>query len=198
MEGCARWIQFLNEAFGNEKYITGLQEFFGSCLSSRQFGKMLIIVGPPASGKTIITNVLVAMVGEENVCRNPLSRFKSPFTRAEMSQKRVNVSEGDCCKDFKCAYVSGITLGDHIGASFKYKPPFIFIPEIKLVSVQQELPSGIDQSHRFFRRLLIVKLQQPTNPDPNLLSQLGMELIAIKAWAEEGLRRLETNGGYTV
>ena len=93
--------------------------------------------------------------------------------------------------------LKAILHGDPLTASFKFKPPFIFTPEIKLVSIQRELPAGLDKSPGIFRRMLIVQLRQPTNREDNLLSQLKMELAEIKAWAEEGLRRLEKNGNFS-
>ena len=63
------WLRFVREVFPDPIAAALLQDWFGYLLlpdTSQE--KMLLMVGPPRSGKGTIQKVLTELVGRSNVC----------------------------------------------------------------------------------------------------------------------------------
>src|SRR5262249_854789 len=75
------WLRFLAVLGPDDaEAIATLQEWFGySLLLDTRQHKILLIVGPPRSGKGTIARVLRALVGEDNVCGPTMSGLGGPF-----------------------------------------------------------------------------------------------------------------------
>jgi putative DNA primase/helicase len=76
-----RWLQFMEEIWpDDETSIRTLQEWFGYCLlpdTSQQ--KMLMMIGPPRSGRGTACRVLRALVGPGNVAYPSLASLAGNF-----------------------------------------------------------------------------------------------------------------------
>ena len=78
---CDEWHKFLLSLWPDDpESITTLQEWFGYLLlpDTRQH-KLLMLIGPPRSGKGTITRVLQLLLGEGNVASPTLSSLAGPF-----------------------------------------------------------------------------------------------------------------------
>ena len=118
-EKSVEWLKFLESVWpGDQQSVDLLQEWFGYLLTpdvSRQ--KMLLVVGPPRSGKGTIQTVLTKIVGEANVLSSnlhamtesfgfenwigktvamiPDCRVSSQSDSAIITEKLLNISGGD-------------------------------------------------------------------------------------------------------
>ncbi|WP_155890827.1 DUF5906 domain-containing protein [Desulfuromonas sp. TF] len=193
---CPNWLKFLEEVVGNEEEIRLLQEFFGSCLAPETYGRMLLMVGSAASGKSVLVSVVASVLGSERVGYHPLFHLKDPFVRADLSEKRLNVSCEDVAKGIDQSYLKAFIAGDLLNASFKYKPYFSFRPETKFVSMLNYLP---ENPPAIARRLLVVHCPRQFRREDmsvDLDRKLAEEREGILAWLEEGLERLRKRGGF--
>ncbi len=203
---CPRWEQTLNEIFAPDAdkadKIALLQEWFGYCLvpDTRQH-KFLWLVGGGGNGKSLVLDVLEAIVGRDNINHAQLERLDKGAVRAELEGKLVNISS-EMSPDATVGdgYLKQIVAGDPIEAERKYERPFSFVPFCRLVGATNELPRLLDQSHGFARRALFLTFNRRfTEAEQNreLLSELRSELPGILAWSVRGLQRLRVQGKFT-
>lgn len=202
---CDRWKAFLEESIGQPEMIRQVQEFFGYCMTnSTAYGKSLLLVGPGQNGKSVLTKVLGAVVGIENICflDAPASRFGS-LERRILHEKALCVVYGsDFSKEF-LAYFKAIVTGDSINACDGEGNFFVFRPRCKVVIETNQWPRPMDAGMAA-RLLPIVFTRQFSDfgsgrkADPFLYQKLYFdELPGIMAWSLEGLDRLISQGGFT-
>src|SRR5262249_57691869 len=90
----AGWLAFVREMVeGDDERIAVLQEWFGLCLTpDTSFHKLLIMDGDGGNGKSVVLDVLAAMVGEANVSNVPLELFDQRFQLTPTLGKLVNIA----------------------------------------------------------------------------------------------------------
>ncbi len=78
---CPRWLKFLDEIFsGDEQSIAALGEWIGyNLLPDVSQHKMLMLIGPARSGKSIVGRILQQLVGELNSANPTLADLAGPF-----------------------------------------------------------------------------------------------------------------------
>ena len=92
------WLTFLSQLWPKDaKCIETLQEWFGYCLTqdTRQH-KMLLIVGPPRSGKSTIARILAEIVGKHNVIGQQMSSFRGEFALQPLLGKTPGRTHHEC------------------------------------------------------------------------------------------------------
>ena len=204
---CPRWEQTLKEIFApdadKDAKIALLQEWFGYCLvpDARQ-NKFLWLVGGGGNGKSLVLDVLAAIIGNDNISHAQLERLDRGPVRAELEGKLVNISS-EMSPDATVGdgYLKQITGGDPIEAERKYERPFSFSPYCRLIGATNELPRLLDQSDGFARRALFLTFNRrfaEEEQNRNLMNELRAELPGILAWSVRGLQRLRAQGNFTI
>lgn len=199
-----KWLQFIDEVFkgdedANEKAML-IQEWFGYCLDrSLNLHKALVLYGDGGNGKSVILDVLAAMVPyhtrlewhELNEQRN-LERLAGSWVNiaTEISYKDNTGTTG-----FKKA-----VAGETLTANPKYKKPFDFKPYAKFAFATNGLPMVDDVSNGVFRRLMVISLNNSFvgRENWNLTNELLKEMPGIIQWAITGLNRLHKNRAFTI
>ena len=215
------FLKALNEIFdGNEDSITTLQEFFGYVfLNDCRYHTALVQLGVGGNGKSVITEVLSALVGGLNdegrglVSHTMLSKFSKDFRLMNLKNSWVNISsETDIRVDGAEANFKLITAGETVEDSYKGKDPVNFVPRTKLIVNCNEFPLFRDKSRGLTRRLLFLDfpVNFVKNPregcnekqlDPNLVERITsnqQEMAGILNWALDGLKRILQNKGFTI
>ncbi|HLR65532.1 MAG TPA: phage/plasmid primase, P4 family [Virgibacillus sp.] len=200
---CSVFQQFLTTLFHDVKTIEFVQEWFGYTLStSHKANAFLIGVGSGANGKSTLFDVLVRLVGIENVASAPLSNFNSDFGLEPLVGKKLNLATESDVDAFKTGKLKALTAGEDISINRKNKMEITTKLPAKLVFLVNELPLLTDDSFGFERRLLILPFDKtflPHEQDKDLPKKLNAELEGILSWALEGLKRLiENNYNFTV
>ena len=190
---CPRWIQFLEEIFPEdpEKAKT-LQSYFGYCLlPDCRYQKCLFLVGSGANGKSVTIDILVGILGEENVCSLPLQLFGERFLIGQLRDKLVNVASELSTNrpvdtaNFKDAVTGGLLMADQ-----KHGKPFSFYPIAKHIFSMNEVPKITDKSYGFQRRPIVLTFNERfegSRRDPQLTKKLLAERDGIFNWMLEGL-----------
>lgn len=200
---CARWLQFLGETIQDQQTIMALQEFFGYCLvSSTRFQKCLFMFGPGADGKSIVLDVLTALLGEQNCSAVGLKDLEKEFYRASLFGKRLNVSAEFDSGAFTSEWFKKLIDGSLVSACFKHKDFFEFRFDGKIVFASNRFPKVLDNSDGYWRRLLPIQFKRQfltvaSGKDLNLIDKLLAELDGIFAWSLAGLERLYEQGEFT-
>jgi|GEM_PF-610672 len=194
---CSRFLRFLDEVFeGDEQRVMLVQEMLGYCLTPEtRAHKSFILTGAGANGKSVLIDVLEALVGKENVSHVPLGELSKPFSRADIVGKLVNVSSENEVEGSKLntQYFKNLVAGDEVRVERKYEQGFSYRPICKLVFAVNKLPDSRDKSHGFYRRLVLIpfdRIFSGEDDDKHLLEKLLAELPGIFNFAVEGLRRL--------
>ncbi|MBQ7217123.1 MAG: toprim domain-containing protein [Synergistaceae bacterium] len=215
------FLPALHQIFdGNEDSITTLQEFFGYCLlNDCRYHKALFALGVGGNGKSVVTDVLRAMLGGLNqegrglVSATMLSKLGKDFRTMVLKNSWVNISsETDIRLDGAEANFKIITSGEPIEDSYKGKDPVTFMSRTKLIINCNEFPIFNDKSKGLSRRILFVEFpvnfvdepREGTNErklDPDLVARITgnqEEMAAILLWAMQGLKRILKNKGFTI
>jgi P4 family phage/plasmid primase-like protien len=204
---CELWKRTLKEIFqvdeDSKEKLEFLQEWFGYCLIPKShLHKFLWMVGPGANGKSLILNVLSAVVGDANISYAHLDRLDKGHVRASLLHKLVNISsEMKINTKIADGYLKEIVAGDSIEADAKFQPLFSFRPYVRLVGATNELPALKDFSEGFRRRAIILtfnRILKEEEQDKYREEKILKELSGILVWAIEGLKRLMKNSLLTV
>jgi len=163
---CDRWDRFLHEIFEgdpdqNDKIML-VYQMVGYCLLSFcPFEKFFLMVGNGANGKSVILEIIKAVVGIENVASVQPSEFENRFQRGHLHGRLVNlvteVAEGTKIAD---AQLKAITSGELTTAEHKGKTPFEFEAYATCIFATNHLPSTRDFSDALFRRAIILKFNR--------------------------------------
>lgn len=196
---CKRWEKFLDETIECGAVINEVQKFFGYCLTREtRHEKALLLIGPGGDGKSKLLDILQAMVGEENCSAASMGALEDQFYVSMLIDKLVNVSTEVESKAFSSDIFKAIVSGDRICAAFKQKDPFTFRPWCKLAFSSNKFPRIRDNSDGFFRKIMVVEMNQQfvkTGKDDKFLGEkLLAELSGIFAWALDGLNLLQEVG----
>lgn len=206
---CPLWEQCLNDWFGNDldadEKIQALQMFFGYVLLPHaKFKKALFCFGLPNTGKSVVNQVLVELVGQKNTCIIPLERMGNPRDLAAIKGKLLNVV-GELSYDTLVSdggFKQLVSTQEPILIDQKYKEAELYIPICKHAVFTNALPIINDYTEATYNRLLIIEFRHAIpewEQDKALLSKLKDEMQGIVSWAVEGAKLLvEANGHFVV
>lgn len=176
-----------------------LQEWFGYVLSGRlDLQKMLLLVGPPRSGKGTIARILTELIGRANTAAPTLAGMASNFGMAPLIGKSLGIvgdarlqSQGQEAVVERLLSISG---QDSITVDRKNREAWTGTIGARLMILSNELPRFGDASGAVASRFVILTLEKSFlgTEDIELGDRLHAELPAILAWALDGLRRLDT------
>jgi putative DNA primase/helicase len=200
------WLAFLGQLWPNDRWcVETLQEWFGYCLTadtSQQ--KILLLVGPPRSGKGTIARVLQGLVGKNNVAGPTLSGLATGFglsglvgkTVAVISDARLSARADSAIVVERLLSISG---EDTLTVDRKYRELCDVKLTTRLMILTNELPRVADSSGALARRMLLLRLTESflDREDSTLTDRLVAELPGILLWAIEGWRRLQERGRFT-
>lgn len=204
---CANFVAFLQSIWAGDtdrdEKIRFMRQWMGYLLvadASKQ--KMVILKGEGSNGKSVLMDVVRAVIGEANTASANVDRFRMSYVRATLEGKLLNlsadlpkrgaVSDGD---------LKAIVSGDSIEVSPKHKPSYAIKPFARLMVATNNMPPSRDTTDGYFRRLVILNFNRKfseAQQEPNLLASLLGELPGIVAWAVEGLYDLRNEGRFTV
>lgn len=201
-----QFLRFVHEIFqGDRDSIYLLQEFFGYTLTAdTKYHQMLFLFGPTRSGKGVLSRVLTALLGAENVAAPTLSSLATTFGLSPlMDCSLAIVSDARLSGRHDLAQIVEnlltITGDDRTTINVKYRAPVTVKLPIKFMIVSNELPRLSDASAAIADRFLILQTRQSFlgREDRDLERRLLNELPGILLWAIAGAHRLASQGRFT-
>jgi putative DNA primase/helicase len=200
-------IQYFNEIFNNQQdCLRLLQEWFGYHLTlDMSFEKMMILRGPPRSGKGTILGILMAMLGDDQVVSTELSALTTDFgysplvgkSAAFLPDAKVGWKRNIGAATEKLLQVIG---GDPVGVNAKFKS---IRSAVRLtckftmaVNIIPEIPDG---ARALESRLNILSFPNSYvgKEDWGLKRRLARSAHKLIPWALQGLKRLRERGEFT-
>lgn len=200
------WLAFLNGLWPDDPgSINLLQEWFGYCLSGETgLQKMLVMIGPPRSGKGTIAYVLGSLLGAGQSCGPTLASLSSDFGLAEVADKSLAII-GDARvsrhadREAIVERLLAITGEDLVSVNRKYRAPFSGILPTRIMIMSNETPSLSEASGALAARMLFLRMRESHigSEDTGLRARLISDLQGVLSWSLEGARRLFTSGSFT-
>lgn len=197
---CPKWVEFLNQVLDNDPDLVALvQQMFGYCLThSLKYQKFFILHGPGANGKSVVLEILEAMLGQKNVSHLSLDQFSDRFSLGAMEGKLANIyADLEELEKVDEGRIKTLTCGEAIQIDRKYKEPRPMYPTAKLVFSTNSLPNLRDRSQGIWRRLIVIPFEvtiPESQQDKGLADKLKTELSGIFNWAVEGFKKLQQQG----
>lgn len=200
----SRFMEMIRTTFaGVEEQIPLIQEIFGYCFLRNYFIEALFFfVGNGGNGKTLLLNILSALLGGSEHCSyltfKELSEPKNENMLYDLFGKSANIC-GDTGKQKlkETDILKKATGNDWIRARRLYKEKFDFKNYAKIILSFNKLPEVDDFSDGFKRRLRIVEFPnqfkegvEGTNKNLDREIIENGEMDGVFLWALEGLKRL--------
>ncbi|WP_372367710.1 phage/plasmid primase, P4 family [Candidatus Uabimicrobium sp. HlEnr_7] len=194
---CPQWKNFLNDLLFSPETLQRLQEWFGYILTpSTKIQKALFLKGDGANGKSVILEVIGALLGE--YCgHSEITKLEERFNRVNIRGKLVNIStDVDTTTTLNDTFKK-LVAGEPITGEFKGKDSFEFRPFCRYIFAANDYIPSRDKGNSFFRRIDIItfsRIFSEAERDEDLAQKIiDSELSGILNWALEGLKRLREN-----
>lgn len=164
--------------------------------------KAAILYGTGANGKSVVFEVVSALLGEENTSNYSLSSLTNDngYYRAQLANKLVNYAS-EINGKLEASIFKQLVSGEPVEARLPYGKPFILRQYAKLIFNANELPKDVEHTNAFFRRFLIIPFNvtiPEKEQDKNLHTKIiENELSGVFNWVLSGLTRLLNNKSFT-
>ena len=205
---CPQWDEFLIEIQPDPVMRELLQEIAGyTLLAGVCFQRFFLFLGPGMNGKGVFTTVIMGVLGSDNCCSIPLSRFGERFALWPLTTRLLNSVAELPATDSRATSLTvaedklkAVVAGDPIEVERKRKDVAMAKPTAKLVFSCNELPRFVDRSNGVWRRLIIAPFDQviaDSKEDTELAGKiLRSEGAGIINWMLEGAIRLLHRGQF--
>lgn len=182
----------------DDELLSCLQEIFGNALiNNTKAERAFFFTGVGSNGKSFCSEVLTEIVGVNNVSNIQLSKFSERFGIEGIVSKTLNIAnENELGGAISTENLKAIISGDTINISRKFKQAINYKSTIKLIFLLNTLPDTLDNTHGYYRKILIVpfnRVFKPEDIDKKLKEKVCTELSGVLNWCLEGAERLINN-----
>lgn len=188
--------RYLSEVLPDQESQQVLSEFMGYIfLRNLKLEKVLFLYGSGRNGKSVMFDIIKAMLGENNMSYYGLQSLTddSGYYRAKLVNKLINWAS-DVGDKLQSNTFKQLASGEPIEARLPYKEPFQLTNICKFAFNTNTLPADVEHTDAFFERFLIIPFNQyikPENRDPKLAEKIiSNELPGVFNWVLDGLNRL--------
>jgi len=196
-----KWLEFLKQILGDDpSKIDILQEYAGYCLDQHSnLETILFLLGRGANGKSVFSNTLHLVIGEDNCETMSLDELRNKNYLADLLGKLVNIAtESQGKSEVYESTLKRLASGEYIKVDRKFKNPFSFKSNCKHIYCLNNLPRVGDKTDAFFRRIISVPFNIQIKREHQVLGlhrQLAEEeRSGILNWMLAGHLRLKRNG----
>ena len=136
------------------------------------------MIGEGSNGKSLFTDILVALIGTQNVCASDWADYGSnQFATADLFDKALAMDTDIQNKKPIQAAVKKAITGDWMSGQFKYKDAFNFLPVATWIGAANQLPQSNDQTFGFFRRWIPIEFPNQFDKNPQFERHLKAECL---------------------
>jgi len=194
---CLMFDQYLERVLPDEESRTLLSEFLGYVfLRDLKLEKILILLGHGHNGKSVLFDIMTALMGAENVSHLGLAPLNFEEKRTPLLGKLLNYGSeltGNVSPDtFK-----KMASGEPMDFRFLYGDIFTSDNYARLAFNANTLPQNVEFTEAFFRRFIIIPFDQTITQEeknPELAKTIiANELSGVMNWVLRGLARMSKN-----
>lgn len=200
------WHRFLDEVLPGKEMQDLLQEVVAATYVDRNLAKIetcTILLGSGANGKSVVFEVVSALLGDDNVSNFSISELiasgKKDACIAECNGKRLNYCSEIRTKEIGAGNADAfkaLVSGEHMMARALYKNYFTARNIPMLMANANKLPNIDENTQAIQRRFIVIPFKAYIpyeKQDKELAANLKKELPGIFNWAMEGLKRLASH-----
>lgn len=199
---CPVFMKFINEALYPED-VQVMKQWFGfQLLREYLIKKAMVLLGARDTGKTVLLEVMINFIGEQNKTGLSLQKIGSTndFVKISLKDKHSNIYDDLSSQDindggnFKVA-----TGGGNISAEEKFGGFYQFRNYAKHMFASNKIPPVKDSDDMaYFSRWMVIRFDnQPENIDLFLKKKIAKENPGILNWALQGLYDLLEKGKFS-
>lgn len=201
---CPVFDKFINSSLNDPELVDVIGEYFGYILNnnSKNHEKALFLYGDGSNGKSTLINIIKALLGNENISVVELTEMGDMLKCALMDGKILNISSDAKKNGLDTSAFKKIVSREPILGKYLFKDIYTIVNIPKLLVAMNKLPySSGDNSHGFYRRLLLVPFTtviKEEDKDYGLEAKvISNELPALLNFAITGMQRLTKQGKFT-
>ena len=203
---CPKFDKFISEVLPTESYHL-IKQIMGYLLVPvTSMRKFFVFLGEGANGKSTLIEVIVVMLGSQNVSHQSLHALaQGRFSKAELFGKLANTCADLEGKDVKSSgLLKQIVSGDSMQYEKKFKDPFSGPATARLLFSANKMPRIDDTSKAVFDRLILMEFPQrfeESEQDKTLVGKLTAEAEVegiLARWALPGLMSLLESGRFVI
>ncbi|WCC43300.1 phage/plasmid primase, P4 family [Tenacibaculum finnmarkense] len=196
---------FLNDVLPEKELQEILAEYLGYVFTKNsvlKLEKVLLLHGTGANGKSVLFEVLMALLGTENVTNYSLQSLtaENGNSRAMLVNKLLNYAS-EINGKLESNIFKLLISGEPVEARLLYKNTQIITDYARFMFNCNELPKEVENTNAFFRRFIILPFRvtiPPHKQDKELSKKIiDTELSGVFNWVLIGLTRLLENKSFT-
>ena len=204
-ETAPQFKKFLDEVLPEPELQNILAEYLACIFVNNKnikIEKVLLLYGTGANGKSVVFDVIMALLGSQNVANHSLQSLTSENSKSRINllDKLLNYSSEINGKlnsnSFKL-----MASGEPIEIPVLYKQSIIATDYARLMFNCNELPKEVENTNAFFRRFIILPFRvtiSPCKQDKELSKRIiENELSGVFNWVLNGLTRLLQNKDFS-
>lgn len=196
--------KFLDRVLPDKTLQHVLLEFIGYCFVKKmKIEKMLLLFGSGRNGKSVVNEVIHALLGSENVTSFSITSLCDPKsqTRPFLENNILNFSQEFGNGKFDIDIFKTIVSNQKIEVKKLYQNPYIVENYGRLASNCNVLPRVTENKDAFYRRLIILPFKEKileAEIDIDLANKIiSRELSGVFNMAIEGMKRLVKQNNFT-
>ena len=164
--------------------------------------KILFLFGGGANGKSVLLNVIIALIGPEQCCEYSLEGLTgSEYQRAMLGNFLLNVSTETSTR-LGADMFKKLASREALPARHPYGRPFNVKDYATSIFAMNELPKEVEQTDGFFRRFAVVPFDVRIPDDeqnPNLAREIiESEMSGVLNYVIEGVESLVAEGTFDI
>jgi putative DNA primase/helicase len=200
------WRTFLNKVTGGDEQLQSfLKRVIGCALTGiTRDHSLFFLYGTGANGKSVFLNTIAGVLRDYHRTA-PIEAFtatsmdRHPTELAGLRGARlVTAVETEEGRQWAESKIKALTGGDKVAARFMRQDFFEFIPQFKLMIAGNHKPGLRSVGEAIRRRLKLIPFTvtiPPAERDDTLAERLKSEWPGILAWAIEGCKDWQRQGG---
>lgn len=196
--------QFLDRVLPEKESQNFLAEYIGYALTNNlKLEQCLLLIGTGANGKSVVFDIVNALLGTENITHYTLSKLcdGDGYYRSMISGKLLNYSSELGTNLSDVDMVKKLISGEPVDARNPYGRPFTVYRYCKFMFNTNSLPTSVEISDAYFRRMNFMQFDvtiPKSEQDPELAKKIiATELDGVLQWVLTGLKRLLATRQFT-
>lgn len=198
-----QWMRFLDQVIGEEEAIWLLHEFIASCFipnSVLKLEKSLFLIGEGSNGKSVIYEVIVELLGKENVSDVPLNKLGDSVFQSQLIENKLLNYAPEISANYDPTIFKNLVSQEGVQVEGKHENPRPMEKVPRLMFNGNQKPRSKEHSHAVLRRMIFVPFKtiiKEEDQDKQLASKLKQELPQIFLIVREAMKRLMLNKDFT-
>lgn len=180
-----KWEKFLYEVIENTEVIPSFGQWVYNINHDIRVDKILLLIGPERTGKSLICSLLANCVGIEN-CLFSFPKLTSDYHRSSIKDKKLCIADpfDFNLSNMASCYLKSVVSGDKLYFRKKFEDtPTVFTPNCAFIFTTNNdiLPFN---NFTWIRRILPIKTQRLEYSSLKMLDEmLDISADQLKEWA---------------